>query len=152
MNTTRDIASRGRVAALTGVWLQLGPLFGLLGTVIGMIQGFRELGSAGIASPERLSSSISTTLIATMIGLVIGLIGMVFIYAALFYYRFRARWFVWIVAALSVLQLFAWPIGTCLAVVTLAFLIYNREYFFAPNTAEPPRPAEPSSAGAPEGR
>jgi biopolymer transport protein ExbB len=48
----------------------LGPLLGLLGTVLGMIQAFSEMqASGGNASPAQLAGGISTALTHTFLGL-----------------------------------------------------------------------------------
>jgi biopolymer transport protein ExbB len=48
----------------------LGPLLGLLGTVLGMIQAFSEMqASGGSASPAQLAGGISTALTHTFLGL-----------------------------------------------------------------------------------
>lgn len=48
----------------------LGPLLGLLGTVLGMIKAFEQMHAAGgNASPDQLSAGISTALAHTFLGL-----------------------------------------------------------------------------------
>src|SRR5580658_4114335 len=50
----------------------LGPLLGLLGTVLGMIQAFSEMeAAAGNASPSQLAGGISTALTHTFLGLML---------------------------------------------------------------------------------
>ena len=49
------------------------PMIGLIGTVIGMTNAFRELSASetGIADPAALSGDISTAMVSTAAGLVI---------------------------------------------------------------------------------
>lgn len=65
----------------------LGPLLGLLGTIIGMISSFNILGSSGTGDPMAVSGGIAHALIATAFGLTIALVGVV----ALNYLNKRVR-------------------------------------------------------------
>ena len=65
----------------------LGPLLGLLGTIIGMIGSFDILGSSGTTNPMAVSGGIAHALIATACGLTIALVGVV----ALNYLNKRVR-------------------------------------------------------------
>ena len=55
---------------VVGGLLTLGPLVGMLGTVLGMQRAFQELGSSGIKNPGNLSSAIGEVLVSTFAGLV----------------------------------------------------------------------------------
>jgi biopolymer transport protein ExbB len=46
----------------------LGPMLGLVGTVLGMIMSFMELGRGGSPSPARLADGISHALVVTLLG------------------------------------------------------------------------------------
>ncbi len=64
----------------------LGPLLGLLGTVVGIIQSFDALGGrVGPARGEALAQGISLALVATAFGLTIAIISVAF------YYFFQGR-------------------------------------------------------------
>ncbi|MGF6919618.1 MotA/TolQ/ExbB proton channel family protein [Paraburkholderia sp. 40] len=67
--------------------ITLGPLLGLLGTIIGMIGSFNILGSSGTGDPMAVSGGIAHALIATACGLTIALVGVV----ALNYLNKRVR-------------------------------------------------------------
>jgi len=59
----------------------LGPLLGLLGTVVGIIQSFDALGGRlGPARGEALAHGISLALVATAFGLAIAIVAVVFYY------------------------------------------------------------------------
>jgi biopolymer transport protein ExbB/TolQ len=60
-----------------GVILMLGPLWGLLATVIGMMGAFKILGSDGVNDPNALSHHIGMQLMGTTLGLVACPIGIV---------------------------------------------------------------------------
>jgi biopolymer transport protein ExbB len=56
------------------------PFVGLLGTVIGIVQAFDELGRTGVLAgpgralaPERVMSSLAEALVATAVGLVVAI-------------------------------------------------------------------------------
>jgi biopolymer transport protein ExbB len=62
----------------------LGPLLGLLGTVVGIIQAFDALGSrVGPSRGETLAQGISLALVATAIGLAIAIVSVAFYYVFL---------------------------------------------------------------------
>ena len=60
-----------------GVFLVLGPLWGMLGTVVGMIRAFSALSRSQAPQPEQLATDISTALYATMAGWIVFPIGIV---------------------------------------------------------------------------
>jgi biopolymer transport protein ExbB/TolQ len=62
-----------------GVFLVLGPLWGTLGTVVGMVRSFNAIAGSQSPRPEQLAADISTALYATMAGLVVCPIGIVII-------------------------------------------------------------------------
>jgi len=53
------------------------PMFGLLGTVSGMISAFRAMATGGMGRPELLADNISEALITTATGLIIGIPAMI---------------------------------------------------------------------------
>ena len=62
----------------------LGPLLGLLGTVVGIIQSFDALGGrVGPARGEALAHGISLALVATAIGLAVAMVSVAFYYVFL---------------------------------------------------------------------
>ncbi len=127
--------NKGKTLALIGLWLQLGPVFGLVGTVVGMLRAFSTMGVDG-SDPKELAAGISTALITTAVGAVVALVGIFLIAISVFAYQYRAKWlFVWLVV-LSVLHLFWWPYGTVLGVVALIALMVYRRQFLEPGKPE----------------
>ena len=61
----------------------MAPLWGLLGTVSGMIRAFSTIGVGGMGKPEMLAKSISEALVCTATGLMIAIVAMGF------YFMFR---------------------------------------------------------------
>lgn len=62
-------------AGLDGLALvaTLGPLFGLFGTVVGIVLVFERLSAGtGVASPRELAGGIGTALYTTILGLIVG--------------------------------------------------------------------------------
>ena len=57
----------------------LGPLLGLLGTIIGMVESFNVLGTSGTANPNRVTGGIGHALTATACGLTIAIICVIFL-------------------------------------------------------------------------
>jgi biopolymer transport protein ExbB len=59
-----------------GIILALGPLWGLLGTIVGVVMAFVHIGeSAGMGKPELLADDVGVALYTTAIGLIICPIG-----------------------------------------------------------------------------
>ncbi len=55
---------------VTGVLLCLGPVWGLLGTVVGMLNAFEHVAEEGEAATEALASDIGLALHTTAAGLI----------------------------------------------------------------------------------
>ncbi|WAH59605.1 MotA/TolQ/ExbB proton channel family protein [Pseudomonas silvicola] len=54
------------------------PLLGLLGTILGIIDTFKALASAGVSDPGQISAGIGTALYATGLGIAIALFCIIF--------------------------------------------------------------------------
>lgn len=73
---TRRILWRN-VAIGSGILMIVAPLFGLLGTVFGMVGAFDTLGIEGGADPGQLAGDISLALTTTAGGLVISALSLI---------------------------------------------------------------------------
>ena len=56
----------------------IAPLLGLVGTIVGMMSAFSEMGPGGQIDPNKLAQSIATILQATLIGLLIAIPALIF--------------------------------------------------------------------------
>ena len=66
-----------RRIAFLNVLVISAPLFGLLGTVLGMLLTFQAIGSGGASASETISKGISEALVATQTGMMIAVPGLV---------------------------------------------------------------------------
>ena len=68
---------RGLLVAgiVIGCLLTLGPLWGLIGTVLGMMNAFTTLGKQGVSDPAALSASVGEVLVSTAVGIFVAPIG-----------------------------------------------------------------------------
>ena len=56
----------------------IAPLLGLVGTIVGMMTAFKELGPGGVTEAAKLAHGIATILQATLIGLLIAIPSLIF--------------------------------------------------------------------------
>lgn len=122
--------NKGRGLAIWGAWLQLGPIIGIIGTVIGMVRAF-ELTKQGVDSAEELALEINLVLNFSMVGMLAGLIGMILLLVALFSSKYRAPWFFWFMAIYAGINLLAFPIGTVIGIIVLVHIIPRKDEFRA---------------------
>jgi biopolymer transport protein ExbB len=61
-----------------GLFIALAPMLGFMGTVIGMIQAFDDIASAGTISATVVASGIKVALLTTVFGLVVAIILQIF--------------------------------------------------------------------------
>lgn len=69
----REAARLERFVEAIGVVAALGPLLGLLGTVLGMIKVFQRVNEVGAGSPVEMAAGIWEALLATAMGLLVGI-------------------------------------------------------------------------------
>lgn len=68
---------------ISGIVLALGPVWGMIGTTLGMISAFAKLAELGSAQPEALADNIGMAMYATYFGYLSCLIGLVIIVVTL---------------------------------------------------------------------
>ena len=61
-----------------GLCISLAPMFGFMGTVIGMIQAFDDISSAGEMSPQIVADGMKVALLTTVFGLIAAIILQIF--------------------------------------------------------------------------
>lgn len=82
----KSIISYGSVAggklesglSWVGLCISLAPMFGFMGTVVGMIQAFDDIAAAGDMSPTVVASGMKVALLTTVFGLIAAIILQVF--------------------------------------------------------------------------
>jgi len=138
----------GKIIAITGSILQLGPVFGILGTITGMVKTFEAITIYGTGDAEAMSAGISEALLTTEIGLMLGFIGTVFLYVALLSNKYRGIWFYKFMKIYSILNLVLIPVGTVIGILTLKYLS-NRKDEFLENDNGANQSAHTTPASAP---
>lgn len=78
--------------AKIGAWLQLLPLVGVIGTVLGMIRAFSTLSTDGASDPSKQSAAIGEVLISTAFGFWGGILGSLLLGIAVFAQQNQPRW------------------------------------------------------------
>ncbi|MDA7621949.1 MotA/TolQ/ExbB proton channel family protein [bacterium] len=121
-----------RVIAMTGSILLAGPIFGVIGTVIGMIGAFNTLAEGdGSADPNELASNISMALMTTLYGAAFGLVGVAFVCTALYRRSNREKWFYRTVVTLSVLWcVLLFPIGLLVGIYLIRIFSARKAEFY----------------------
>lgn len=76
-----DEAQLIEMALNRGLWIletivTAAPLVGLVGTIIGMMESFRLIGTSGLVNPTGITGGVAQALIATTLGIVIALIAL----------------------------------------------------------------------------
>jgi biopolymer transport protein ExbB len=71
-----------RRLAFVNVMVVSAPLFGLLGTVLGMLLTFRAIGVGGSSTSEIIAKGISEALVATQTGMMVAIPGLILAYLA----------------------------------------------------------------------
>jgi len=76
------ISDVDRRLAFVNVMVVSAPLFGLLGTVLGMLLTFRAIGVGGSSTSDIIAKGISEALVATQSGMMVAIPGLVLAYLA----------------------------------------------------------------------
>lgn len=126
----QDVVSResflAKWMAGVGVFLYSGPVWGTLGTVVGMIRAFDTMDLAGGSDPGILAGDIHFALWTTVAGIVMGIGGVVLILIAFHGLKFRATWFYrWVLALSWVWCFLLFPLGLIFG-MSNGILFYTR--------------------------
>src|SRR5688572_20266915 len=71
---------------IVGTLLTLSPLFGLLGTVVGMMKAFNAIGVEGAGDTGQLSVGIGEVLVSTAVGLALFVPGVILLTISIIHY------------------------------------------------------------------
>jgi len=127
----RDIAAKKQSLWLAklGIILYTGPVWGILGTIIGMIGAFSTL-QTGDADPAALAQKINIALISTLIGMAVGIIGAILILIVLYKGKSLPLWFFWVTIILSVFWcILHFPFGAIIGAPTGVLFAMRRKEF-----------------------
>ena len=121
-----------RMMPIIGSILLAGPLFGVIGTVIGLIAAFRTLAEGdGSADPNELATNISMALMTTIYGAAFGLVGVALVCTALYRRSNREKWFYRTVITLSVFWcVLFFPIGLLVGIYLIRIFSTRKAEFY----------------------
>jgi biopolymer transport protein ExbB len=74
----QEIVRLERGLVVLEIIVGIAPLLGLVGTIVGMMTAFREIGPSGVTDAAKLAQGIATILHATLIGLLIAIPSLIF--------------------------------------------------------------------------
>ena len=126
-----------RALPIVGSFFLAGPLFGLLGTIFGLIKAFSVLPD-GNANPAALAEKISLALMTTTYGVAFGLVGVILVSIALFRRTNREPWFYKCVSTLSIFWfIMFFPIGLIIGIYLLVSFHKRKNEFYLHNKLQP---------------
>ena len=141
-------STSGRNLALLGLLLQIAQVIGYGGALYtwtlatlargaAALEGAKNEGLTGHAGPglRPVSAYASQATVFTIL-YIVGVLGLFILAFALMKYRYRARWFFWVMAAYSAGLLFCFPVGTVFGFVFLNHLLLHQKEFGAKTTGE----------------
>jgi hypothetical protein len=128
---------KGKTLAIIGAIFSLGPVLGMVGSVVAMVLAFQTMGAKGAASPEALAANIGLHIFSQAAGILLGAIGIIFILIALLRVKYRAPWFFNAGCVVSVLWMFGFPIGTIAGIMLLIYLQKHKTEFKPPQSGTP---------------
>ena len=77
MAAAEEVKRTKRYLGILDTMITMAPLLGIFGTVIGIINSFELLGSAGIENPQAVTGGIAQALITTAMGLAIAILTLI---------------------------------------------------------------------------
>jgi MotA/TolQ/ExbB proton channel family len=113
-----------------GVVLFTGPIWGVFGTVFGMIQAFNRVSGGGNVASVDLSKHVRLALNSTVIGIVVGLMGGALILASILLTGYRKKWFYsWSLGLAIIWCIAVFPIGLIICLPFISLLTTRRREF-----------------------
>ena len=77
MRAEREVKRMRKYLHILDTIITLGPLIGILGTILGIISSFDLLGAAGLEDPKMVTGGIAEALISTAVGLTVAIITLI---------------------------------------------------------------------------
>lgn len=71
--SAEEVAAGMKPLNFLSIFAQLAPMFGLLGTVTGMIKAFDAIAKGGMGKPDALAGNIGEAMVTTAFGLIVGI-------------------------------------------------------------------------------
>ena len=71
--SAEEVAAGMKPINYLSIFAQLAPMFGLLGTVTGMIKAFDAIAKGGMGKPDALAGNIGEAMVTTAFGLIVGI-------------------------------------------------------------------------------
>lgn len=71
--SAEEISAGMKPLNFLSIFAQLAPMFGLLGTVTGMIKAFDAIAKGGMGKPDALAGNIGEAMVTTAFGLIVGI-------------------------------------------------------------------------------
>ena len=122
--------NRGKWLARIGVALYTGPIWGVLGTVVGMIGAFNTLAEQTEVAPQDLAEDIGFAMRTSLMGLIIGFVGVILILVALMHAKNREKWFFRVTVFLSLFWcVVLFPLGLVVGLPILILFVRKRAEF-----------------------
>ena len=122
--------NQGRIIAALALVLYAGPIWGMIGTIIGMMRSFNSLAQNEVARQEDLTAGISFALNSTMIGFCVGLLGFILILVSMIITKNREKWFFWWSVILSIPWFLTMaPFGSIIGLPIFTIFILKRAEF-----------------------
>jgi MotA/TolQ/ExbB proton channel family len=120
----------GRVMAGVGVILFTGPIWGVFGTVFGMIQAFNRVSGGGNVASVELSNHVRFALTSMAVGIVVGLVGGAMILASILLTGYRKKWFYsWSFGLAIIWCIAVFPMGLIIGLPLISLLTTRRREF-----------------------
>ncbi len=109
------------ILGTVGVFMYAGPVYGVIGTIIAMINLFAEIGESGKVDASVLASEISIALLTTFYGILLSVPGVIVLLVIHHKRLLQKNWFYTWSLGLSIAWLFLFPLGTIIG----SYMVYT---------------------------
>ncbi len=126
------LSNPGKVLAILGTALQLGPIASLLNAFPGIDNAFRAVVHHGLGDPVTLLPAFAEIAGWAVVGLAIGAAGLILLTIALAGKGYRRPWFFWFLVSYGGLLVPVFPVGTGFGTFFLVYCLTRRQEFLPP--------------------